>query len=236
MDKETQLLKWRERRKRYVANKLAELNTYLIPCACGCGTLIPPYNARFVRRYYAFGHSPKAKLAQETATNSIRGKPFSQEHKDKISQALKDKPKTADAIKRRLDSVLANGSYKGENNPFYGKIHNQETRDKLSSYAKLRVLDKNPNWRGGINQLPYHPNFTKGYKKLIRQRDGNKCQYCGRTRRQEGKELSVHHIDHDKMNNDPSNLITVCNRCNIYFSFHRNLSLIAFPKRRMLLT
>ncbi len=215
--------------------KLAQLNTFMILCACGCGKEIPPYNAVFKRRYYVQGHSPKSIIAREKATSTIKGKPFSKEHKDKISLALKGKAKSFDAIERRREVVLANGNYKGKGNPFYGKKHTPETKAIISSMAKLRIQDKNSNWRGGAKQLPYHPNFTNGFKKLIRQRDGNKCQYCGKTRKQEGKELCVHHIDHDKMNNDPINLVTVCNLCNIYFSFHRNKSLEAFPRRKMLL-
>lgn len=216
-------------------DKLIQLNSTLIFCGCGCGILIPPYNAAFKRRYYVQGHSPKSIITRERATLSITGKPFSQKHKDRISLALKGKPKSPEHIRHAVESKIASGVYKGVNNPFYGKKHTPESRAKISLKVRGRIQDKNPNWRGGAKQLPYHPNFTNGFKKLIRQRDGNKCQHCGRTRRQEGKELSVHHIDHDKMNNDPSNLITVCNLCNIYFSFHRNKSLEAFPRRKMLL-
>ncbi len=89
-------------------------------------------------------------------------------------------------------------------------------------------------WRNGASSLPYGIGFTRAFKKLIRERDGNKCQYCGKTRKQNWRALEIHHIDHDKMNNDPTNLITVCNKCNIYFSNHRDESLLAFPKRKML--
>lgn len=213
-------------------DRLAKLNNVMIPCACGCGKEIPPYNRAFHRRYYAFGHSPASK---EQRYKAPLGKPFSQEHKDKISLALKSKPKSPEHIRHAVESKIASGVYKGVNNPFYGKKHTPESRAKMSLKSKGRIQDKNPNWRGGAKQLPYHPNFTNGFKKLIRQRDGNKCQRCGKTRKREGKELSVHHIDHDKMNNDPSNLVTVCGRCNTYFSAHRNKSLEAFPRRKMLL-
>ena len=90
-------------------------------------------------------------------------------------------------------------------------------------------------WKGGNSLLPYGSEFTKAFKKLIRDRDGNKCQRCG-AKRNKGRALEIHHIDFDKTNNDPTNLITVCGKCNIYFNFHQEESLTAFPKRKMLLT
>lgn len=90
-------------------------------------------------------------------------------------------------------------------------------------------------YKNGNSTLPYGFEFTKAFKKLIRDRDGYKCQRCG-TKKNKGRALEIHHIDFDKTNNDPTNLITLCGECNIYFNFHRDESLLAFPKRRMLLT
>lgn len=57
----------------------------------------------------------------------------------------------------------------------------------------------------------YGPEFTKELKNLIRQRDHCKCQGCGITAG--GKKYPVHHIDYDKRNNNPINLITLCSPC-----------------------
>jgi hypothetical protein len=38
----------------------------------------------------------------------------------------------------------------------------------------------------------------------------------------EGKKLQVHHLDHDKMNNDPTNLVAACGSCNVWASYHRD--------------
>ena len=50
-------------------------------------------------------------------------------------------------------------------------------------------------------------------KDKITTRDGNRCRNpgCWGTT----KRISVHHIDYDKNNCDPSNLITVCQSCNV---------------------
>ena len=69
------------------------------------------------------------------------------------------------------------------------------------------------NWKGGISYEPYCPIWKdKTYKKDIRERDGNKClnPYCSKN----NSRLTIHHIDYNKKNCSPSNLITVCSSCN----------------------
>lgn len=44
-------------------------------------------------------------------------------------------------------------------------------------------------------------------RRQIRERDGYTCRYCG------GFGNCVHHIDYDKNNNDPLNLVTLCASC-----------------------
>jgi len=75
-----------------------------------------------------------------------------------------------------------------------------------------------PNWLGGLSRLPYTIEFTASLKESIRDRDGHKCQYCGKTEEQEikdyNKALAIHHIDYDKENCLDTNLISLCCECN----------------------
>lgn len=71
----------------------------------------------------------------------------------------------------------------------------------------------NPSWQGGKSFEPYCPIWKdQEYKSDIRERDGNRClnPYCYGN----DNVLSIHHIDYDKKNCHPSNLITVCRSCN----------------------
>jgi len=67
-------------------------------------------------------------------------------------------------------------------------------------------------WKGGISTEPYCINWTKEFKEYIKERDGYRClnPYCYNS----DDILAVHHIDYNKKNCHPSNLITVCRSCN----------------------
>jgi hypothetical protein len=74
----------------------------------------------------------------------------------------------------------------------------------------------NSSWKGGISCKPYCDAWAdKEYKESIKERDGHKClnpgcwEECGKA-----GTLSIHHIDYNKQNCKPSNLITVCRSCN----------------------
>ena len=85
----------------------------------------------------------------------------------------------------------------GKNNPMYG----------ISLSGEL-----NGNWKGGISCEPYCQNWTEEFKEFIKERDNYKCLNpdCWEI----SKRLTVHHIDYNKKNCEPQNLITLCNSCN----------------------
>ena len=69
------------------------------------------------------------------------------------------------------------------------------------------------NWKGGISKEPYCQDWTEELKTYIKDRDGNRClnPYCNS---KEPDDLNVHHIDYNKKNCSPFNLITICRSCN----------------------
>ena len=64
-------------------------------------------------------------------------------------------------------------------------------------------------WQGG-KSFEIYPEGWRRIKKQIRDRDNNRCMRCGRAREEFNRALSVHHIDADKNNCNPNNLITLC--------------------------
>lgn len=90
---------------------------------------------------------------------------------------------------------------------------NPEYRKKCEEAQKG---EKSTLWKGGIQFEPYNPEFSREYRKSIRERDNYICQLCGKY----GK--AIHHIDYNKRNSDPKNLITLCFRCHSRTNHNRD--------------
>lgn len=137
------------------------------------------------------------------------GKHRSEETKRKLSEANKGKHPTeetrskisiastgrhhSDKTKKRLSEI-----HMGRNNPMFGKTGSLH-----------------PNWRGGISYEPYSVDWTDTLKRAIRERDNYICQICS----QYGN--IIHHIDYNKKNCTPGNLITLCDKCHTKTNFNR---------------
>lgn len=122
-----------------------------------------------------------------------KGIPLTEEHKQNLSKANKGNIKISRAL--------------------LGHTCSPETRKKISD---AQSGDKSPHWRGGISYQPYPDEWSETLRNSIRQRDGYMCQVCGVSQDElDGrfKKLDVHHIDYNKDNLDPNNLITLCKSC-----------------------
>jgi hypothetical protein len=67
--------------------------------------------------------------------------------------------------------------------------------------------------------------FNKQLKKQILDRDFHRCQECFGLQSEDGKcgsRLHVHHIDYNKKNNKPENLITLGMNCHMKTNFNRD--------------
>ena len=134
------------------------------------------------------------------------------------------------------------GKHDKERNQFFGKTHTKETREKISKASKgkkmsfqrkkeLSVIVKkywenkgveNCHWyKGGITNTKYPEDWTSILRESIRERDSHICQECGVHQDETNRRLHVHHIDYDKENCNPNNLISLCISCHIQTNSNR---------------
>lgn len=93
--------------------------------------------------------------------------------------------------------------------------NNWRTGHRCPTCATIRMTGPgSPSWRGGLSFEEYCEIWKdRDYKYDIRDRDGHKClnPYCSS---KDPTKLVLHHIDYNKKNCHPTNLVTVCNSCN----------------------
>lgn len=120
--------------------------------------------------------------------------------------------------------------HKGEGNPFYGKTHTDEYKQRMSEIksgkhyspeTEFGKLDEHPFWQGGKSFEKYTTKFNHEFKESIRDRDKRTCQECGVKEESLKYKLSVHHIDFDKHNNNKNNLICLCRKCHAKTVYNR---------------
>ena len=138
----------------------------------------------------------------------------SEETKRKIAASMKARPAATGWKRSPEDRAKISARTKG-NKSFAGKKHTLETRRKQSEAHRG---EKNPNFIDGeSSQYPFE---FYAIRESIIERDGC-CQNpdCGITNEecmeQNGRSLSVHHIDEDEDNNEPDNLISYCQSCHM---------------------
>jgi len=110
--------------------------------------------------------------------------------------------------------------------------HTKQAKENIRKGVKLIIQqgkgnpfkpkEKNISWNNGSSFGKYGVKFNKKLKLRIRKRDSFTCQECNQTEKQLGYKLSVHHIDYDKKNNNPDNLISLCKSCHSQTNFSRN--------------
>ena len=173
--------------------------------------------------YYKNGGKPikfwlGKKMTEEVKKKMSKGKKGIKntiEHNQNISLGLKGFKKTEEHVRKIFDSRKNSGSLK----------HTQEWKD---NHSKNMMKNQNPNWNGGSSFLPYSVDWTKTLRRSIRERDNYTCQVCG----EEQKDIifAVHHIDYNKQNCNPDNLITLCKSHHAKTNFNKNYWINYFKK------
>ncbi len=142
-----------------------------------------------------------------------KGKPHTEELKRKIKESEKGK-------------ILSEKTKKKIGKANKGKYRSVEFKERCRRQMHYKG-EKHWNWQGGITFEPYSVDWTDTLKRGIRERDHYTCQLCGKE-----PAISVHHIDYNKKNCSPENLITLCNGCHTRTNFRRKYWTSYFMKRR----
>ena len=157
------------------------------------------------------------------------GKHCSDEHKRIISKTHKGKIVSLETRLKRSKATSGKKHY------FFGKHHTPE-RIKKTSGENCHM------WKGGISFEPYGLEFNRQLREQIKVRDGYRCQECFRhetelfTKTGKPRKLACHHIDYNKLNNNPSNLLSLCIPCHAKTNFKRKHWIKYFEKMLALRT
>lgn len=149
----------------------------------------------------------KAKKGKHTSpkTEFKKGHPdyLSKENRKEIGMLLKGR-KLEPFTKEHIEKIKETSK---------GKHYSPETEFKKGK--------KHIGWLDGKSFEPYGISFNNILKLKIRKRDNFTCQECNFTEKQLGYKLGIHHIDYDKQNNNPDNLITLCRNCHAKTNYKR---------------
>jgi len=202
---------------------------------------------------------PKNGINKWWFKKGIKRKPLSEETKKKIGLANKGLKRTDDVkknISERQKGVKKSKEFceklrifktgkklsketclkiskanKGRVSSRKGVKLSEETKKKIGLANTGRYLkEKGSNWQGGKSFEAYGYDWTNTLRRSIRERDGYICQMKGCNKIQGDETHSIHHIDYDKQNNNPENLITLCRSCHSKTNYNRKYWIEYFNK------
>lgn len=166
-----------------------------------------------------FKHSKETRLKMRL---SALGKVISEAQKEK---ARINSTGNKNALGHKMsEEARKKASLKLKGRKAWNKGLTKDTHPSVMSYAKKQSGSNSHLWKGGIAYEPYPFEWQDDIKESIRKRDGFICKMCG-VHRDEIKEkygnLDIHHIDYNKDNLNPENLMTLCRSCHIKTNHNR---------------
>jgi hypothetical protein len=195
-------------------------------CACGCGELTYPINPEGKSVDYIKGHKQRGSKRSKPAWNKIGDEPLSRaeitkRYRERKLKEIEQMPRIPCAcgcgtMIAPVGKLLRPVQYVLGHNP-----GGEETRfpKGLTPWNKdnpLAMGENHPGWKGGIGKTGYGFDFTHELKQLIKYRDKFTCQRCGVNQNDLHYYIHVHHLDADRLNNNPDNLVCSCAKCNTW--------------------
>jgi 5-methylcytosine-specific restriction endonuclease McrA len=161
-----------------------------------------------------------------------KGHKQTEEHKRKIKESNLGQKRTSETKQRMKEKkriFFANGGH-AHNKGIKGVYHHtDEIKEKIRKSSKERIASEETRkkigdahrgekcnfYKDGKSKEPYTPDWTYSLKRSIRLRDKFTCQICNK------RGWIVHHIDYNKKNCKPENLVIVCKSCHSKTNFNR---------------
>jgi len=213
-------------------------------CACGCGVELNEYAdysgkgliCLIRKREFLHGHNkpwlgkhlyPEMRRAITLRQIGNKRGPMPQRVKNKIGKANKGKLPWCTGTKGLIKGKKGEESPNWKGGPLKCKIC-QKAISKGNGHGYCRKHspficrgENHYHWEGGKSFEPYGLEFNPAFKEQIRERDNHTCQECDYTEDQLGYKLHCHHIDYNKKNNHPNNLISLCRSCHPKTNFSK---------------
>lgn len=107
----------------------------------------------------------------------------------------------------------------------FGKFCSHKCHGKWLS--KHKIGENNSAWKGGISFEPYCPKFNFAFKEYIRNKFGRIYFLCRKTETENGRRLSVHHVNYNKDcgcgdDDTTCQFVPLCISCNSKVNGNRN--------------
>ncbi len=179
-------------------------------CECGCKELVKKHRGKWNR--YILGHH----IRENNPAKQLKVRKILSEQKMGKNNPMCKYQFTEQQLNKKSEQMIGNQHAKG---------YKQSLKQR-----QKRALDitgpNNPQWKGGIAAEPYCDIWLdKDYKEDILARDNHTCQSPLCRDNCNHLPLHRHHIDNNKKNCHPKNIVTLCASCN-----HRAKGSKKFPR------
>ncbi len=160
-------------------------------------------------------HFYKGKKRSEETKQKIRNTLLGHKMSENTIQKIKEKRATqkikhSEETKRKIS--ISNK----------GKKKSPETIRKMSqSRIGKGCREKNPNWKGGKSFEEYGVAFSVAFKRVIRTRENKCCFMCNEKEENLPENLSIHHVDYNKLNSMSQNCVALCRSCHTLTNCNR---------------
>ncbi len=204
-----------------------------------CDKIFERYNSQVVKDNYCNQkcYHEYAKITQLGENNPNFGNKWSKEKREAFSVKQKEKyasgniipwskglNKEVDDRLKQLSKSIIECHKKIDNYGMKNKNHSDKIRQLMSQNHRLKNGFLPGNWQGGKSYEPYTLDFNKKIKRKIKERDMI-CLVCNISFDDLillNRKIHIHHVDYDKKNSFPQNLVTLCNSCHSKTNANRN--------------